>query len=240
MASDLGLQMFHDGPVSHSHQSCGNCFQRSHGQKLFVCGGCKEVKYCSKKCQLSHYPAHKKTCKAATKTRLAIEEATQLPSATTDFHDWMEYYNMPLQNCAIAAMQLPKSPHLEQRVFIVLLRHKRDLSQPVWNKFEVVNIGMYHLNEVPHLEICSYEQSCARGKIQLGASFFGVIRSVFLVCLEKNGQTPNIVNVRELPIDHEMASARPLREDWWLLLREYINTGAKMRFCCGKDPHSRI
>jgi hypothetical protein len=69
----------------------------------------------------------------------------------------MEYYNMPLQNCAIAAMQLPESPHLEQRVFIVLLRHKRDPSQPVWNKFEVVNIGMYHLSEVPHVEICSYD-----------------------------------------------------------------------------------
>jgi hypothetical protein len=54
MASDLGLQMFHDGPVSHSHQSCGNCFQvqRSHGQKLSLCGGCKEVKYCVSCC---HY-----------------------------------------------------------------------------------------------------------------------------------------------------------------------------------------
>ncbi|KAJ7928162.1 hypothetical protein B0H13DRAFT_1597845, partial [Mycena leptocephala] len=159
-----------------------------------------------------------------------------LPSATTDFHDWMEYYNMPLQNCAIAAMQLPESPHLEQRVFIVLLRHKRDPSQPVWNKFEVVNIGMYHLSEVPHVEICSYDQSCAGGRIQLGASLFGVVRSVFLVCLGEDGQIPHTVNVRELSIDHEMARARPLREDWWLLLREYINTGAKMRFCCGKIP----
>jgi hypothetical protein len=35
-------------------------------------------------------------------------------------------------------------------------------------------------------------------------------------------------------ISKDIAEARVLRDDWWILLREYISRGEKMRFCCGK------
>ncbi|KAH7400471.1 hypothetical protein BKA64DRAFT_778922 [Cadophora sp. MPI-SDFR-AT-0126] len=43
---------------------CASC--EKGGMKLYA--GCKEIRYCSKKCQIKMWPAHKKDCKRAQKT----------------------------------------------------------------------------------------------------------------------------------------------------------------------------
>lgn len=42
---------------------CGNCNQRKKRNEMFICTGCEAHQYCSRQCQLFHWPSHKKTCK---------------------------------------------------------------------------------------------------------------------------------------------------------------------------------
>lgn len=42
--------------------TCANCSKEG-GDGLKSCGACKLVKYCSRECQISHRPMHKKACK---------------------------------------------------------------------------------------------------------------------------------------------------------------------------------
>ncbi|KAJ7090755.1 hypothetical protein B0H15DRAFT_948533 [Mycena belliarum] len=47
------------------HEACTRCFKietTEPGLKLRRCGKCKGVWYCSKECQIAHWPTHKKTC----------------------------------------------------------------------------------------------------------------------------------------------------------------------------------
>ena len=39
---------------------CEKCLQNK--DKLLICGKCRMVEYCSKECQVSHWPKHKKLC----------------------------------------------------------------------------------------------------------------------------------------------------------------------------------
>ncbi|KAJ7150682.1 hypothetical protein C8R46DRAFT_1305323 [Mycena filopes] len=236
------LPMFHDGPVSHSHQTCGNCFQsqRSHASKLSRCARCVHVSYCSKKCQTADWPQHKQACKYLAAERRQIEEASGLPTPMQDFHEWVAYYNAPLQNCAVAIMELPQRPHLERLTVLALcLRHKRKPNLPVWDKFEVTSITRMdaaflaaHMN--PGLDASHYAKVCEKGKIELGDSYYGMGRYSFSVQFNEGWKEQPTEKLNHFAISKETARAQSLRADPWVLLREYINVGAKMKFCCGR------
>ena len=54
---------------------CGCCgASESSTQKLFTCGGCKAIKYCSRRCQKNDRAAHKRTCETWYNSRLSREE----------------------------------------------------------------------------------------------------------------------------------------------------------------------
>ena len=42
--------------------SCKNCQQRKERTSMYTCTGCERVQYCSKACQISATPEHKKYC----------------------------------------------------------------------------------------------------------------------------------------------------------------------------------
>lgn len=45
-----------------ANNACANCHKKS--DKLMMCGKCKQVKYCSRDCQVAHFKSgHKKVCK---------------------------------------------------------------------------------------------------------------------------------------------------------------------------------
>lgn len=44
-------------------KSCASCSRESSDTKFKLCGGCKEVRYCSRDCQVAHWPLHRDTCK---------------------------------------------------------------------------------------------------------------------------------------------------------------------------------
>lgn len=55
-----------DGKVSSNHQ-CANC--KTVTGNLKKCTGCRAVVYCSKSCQLQHWPKHKAMCKQLSRKR---------------------------------------------------------------------------------------------------------------------------------------------------------------------------
>ena len=48
--------------VVDSPNVCGNCMKQ--GEKFPCCTGCKFVRYCSKKCQVTDWPSHKQLCQS--------------------------------------------------------------------------------------------------------------------------------------------------------------------------------
>ena len=48
--------------VVDSPNVCGNCMKQ--GEEFPRCTGCKFVRYCSKKCQVTDWPSHKQLCKS--------------------------------------------------------------------------------------------------------------------------------------------------------------------------------
>lgn len=46
-----------------------------------------------------------------------------MPSALPDLFAWMQYDEAPLKNCAVAAMELPKNPHMECKAILFLILH---------------------------------------------------------------------------------------------------------------------
>ncbi|KAJ7440560.1 hypothetical protein B0H11DRAFT_2352637 [Mycena galericulata] len=229
-----------DGEPLHTHEHCSHCLQtqRSHAAKLALCKSCGIDRYCSKECQKAHWPNHKAGCKAAKELRLDIAQRSGIELAMPDFHAWLGYYDTPLKNCAIASMRLTEDPHRERKpIFHVQLLHKGSSTLPVWDRFEVMGIQLRTPAEMPPDSMfrpemrAEYEQSCARGRVEMGNRFYGVVRLDFFVMFSPTALTEEM---KYFSIDIATARARIVRQDWWMLLREYVAVGAKMKFCCGQ------
>ncbi|KAJ7121601.1 hypothetical protein C8R44DRAFT_786537 [Mycena epipterygia] len=236
------LPMFHDGPPHHTHQHCSKCFQmqRTHA-KLSLCKGCGIAMYCSRECQVAHWPTHKAACKLAKEERHAIAEKCGIESAMPDLHAWMKYYDTPIKNCAIAALRLPENPHMERtEMLYIQLHHKGDSTLPVHDRFFVMAVGRRSLAELPPLSALRgtgtrYAENCERAKVELGDRFYGVGRVGFSVLFGANSNAVS-EKLKHFPIDKISARANIVRQDWWMLFREYVEVGAKMKFCCGRLP----
>ena len=55
---------FLDGVKGEANQFCSKCEQTA--EKLKLCGACRNVSYCSVKCQKAHWPIHKIVCSKLT------------------------------------------------------------------------------------------------------------------------------------------------------------------------------
>ncbi|KAJ6608644.1 hypothetical protein B0H10DRAFT_1815351 [Mycena sp. CBHHK59/15] len=245
-STNHNLPPFHDGPTLHIHQKCANCLitQRTHGTRLFLCKSCGVDMYCSKECQVAHWPSHKQQCKYIKKERAIVAEKSKIPSAVADLQAWMTYYDTPLRNCAIACMRLPDpdSTHMERKaMFYLQLYHKGDPSLPVWDRFRVLSVGRRDLDDLVPLSTLrhsqgSYSKACERGKIELGSRFYGVIQ-IGISALFGPEHSPAVAErLKQFSIDKVTAHAKIVRQDWWILFREYVAVGAKTKFCCGKIP----
>jgi len=77
---------------------CANCANCGKGEEssnsLKTCTACKLVKYCSRDCQVAHWPQHKKECK---------KKAAEL-------HDEALFKQPPKEDCPICMIRMPPSP----------------------------------------------------------------------------------------------------------------------------------
>ncbi|KAK7020099.1 hypothetical protein R3P38DRAFT_1240465 [Favolaschia claudopus] len=250
---DDRLPMFHDGLPSHVHPRCSHCLQvqRSYKTPLALCKACGMAMYCSKECQVSHWPSHKSDCKTHKAERLRLAQKTGSDTAFTDLAAWMRFHDATLKNCAIASMQLPSFSHMERKaVFCVYLRHEPgDLSQPPHKRFVIgtARRGNFpdDINPMSDLRgslYLRYPQFCEEGRDEFGNNFYGVIRiGVFVVfgCDEEG--VPDWITERYIhfSIDKETAKARRVARDVEGTLQEYVRRGERMRFCCGPIPGAK-
>ncbi|KAJ7175129.1 hypothetical protein C8R43DRAFT_976018 [Mycena crocata] len=235
------LPMFHDGAIHHTHQKCSKCLviQRTHAIKLRSCARCHQAMYCSKECQTKDWPTHKGKCKALERERAEIQLKTGLTSLVDDVYAWMDYYDTPLKNCAIAAMRLPENPHMERKALLFLqIQYEEDHADlPAHRKFSIISVGRPYMNDLPLQSVlrktaAQYSQMCDRGRIELGDRFYGVGRVGIDVCV--GGTSVVTERLKHFSIDTETAPANIVRQDWWVLFREYVALGARIKFCCGK------
>ena len=72
--------------VAEAGTQCGNCGVSSGvgGQGLKFCSLCKEVAYCSQRCQRAHWKKHKKACKILQQRRKEMEAAAELAGAAAE------------------------------------------------------------------------------------------------------------------------------------------------------------
>ncbi|KAK7046383.1 hypothetical protein R3P38DRAFT_2688689 [Favolaschia claudopus] len=250
---DDRLPMFHDGLPSHVHPRCSHCLQvqRSYKTPLALCKACGMAMYCSKDCQVAHWPSHKSDCKTHKAERLRLAQKTGSDTAFTDLASWMRFHDATLKNCAIASMQLPSFSHMERKaVFCVYLRHEPgDLSQPPHKRFVIgtARRGNFpdDINPMSDLRgslYLRYPQFCEEGRDEFGNNFYGVIRiGVFVVfgCDEEG--VPDWITERYIhfSIDKETAKARRVARDVEGTLQEYVRRGERMRFCCGPIPGAK-
>ncbi|KAJ6571265.1 hypothetical protein B0H19DRAFT_1255254 [Mycena capillaripes] len=236
--------MFHDGPPHHTHQHCSHCLQmqRTHQAKLALCSSCEIAMYCSKECQVAHWPAHKKQCKLNKAERLSIAEKSGIASAIPDLTAWVRYYDTPLKT--LAAMRLPENPHMERKaILFVHLHHTGDLTVPIHQRFAVMSVSRRESGDISPLSplrpaLARYPEVCERGKIELGEDFYGCVRFALTVTFGGECEAPKTITERmvQFSIDKETARANIVRQDWWILFREYVELGAKIKFCCGRLP----
>jgi len=66
LGSEASERLYDAVATNPNQQRCAQCGTRS--DKLLTCARCKDAKYCSKECQIEHFPVHKGPCKAKKKT----------------------------------------------------------------------------------------------------------------------------------------------------------------------------
>ncbi|KAJ7062545.1 hypothetical protein C8F01DRAFT_1368328 [Mycena amicta] len=247
------LPMFHDGTPIHTHANCNHClvFQRDSGAKLSRCKACSSVLYCSKRCQVADWPSHKAECKHAQREIARVKEGSGIDSGYLDLLEWRRYYEAPLKNCLIAALQLRLRPHDERKYMLCVQLHHKGAEVtsgpgrlPVQQRFEIIAVGLNEPNDLPAWSCLrlfdsshsSYQGACERGKIEQGSRFYGTGRFGLSAHFGPLERAVLVENIKMFAIDRDTAYATRTRDDWWTLFREYVSVGAKLRFCCGRVP----
>ncbi|KAF7288923.1 hypothetical protein MIND_01408500 [Mycena indigotica] len=252
------LPLFLEGvmPV-HTHSSCDKCyvFQRgscASGAKLLRCGGCSIAFYCSKECQTADWGRHKVECKA-TKYRIAeVKTASGIESGYADFMEWIRFYSDSLKNAFVGALGLQTAPHREREyVLDVWLCHKGvAVTQgpgrlPVSKRFDVLGVSLKEPRELTILRedsndfTESYPDACVQGRIELGDEYYGTGRISYMARFVPglSFSAGHVATKQKVfAFSKEVAGAARTRDDWWILFREYVAVGAKMKFCCGRIP----
>ncbi|KAJ7760320.1 hypothetical protein B0H14DRAFT_2634219 [Mycena olivaceomarginata] len=80
------------------------------------------------------------------------------------------------------------------------------------------------------------DEFCARGKVQFGDNLYGCVRVGLHVAYGPHLYAPTAVvqQMIHFSINKDLARENIVLQERWLLLREYIKLGARMRLCCGR------
>lgn len=151
---------------------------------------------------------------------------------------WMRYYDVPLKNCAIASYEFDKRPNdnlWEHTMLNVIIKHKNDTSLPIQHRFHVVNISREPMPMTNERLRPARENYAKMGRVEMGDQYHCTTAfALFLQGKMDLAHDSPFQQIKFFSVDKATAAARVTRDDWWILLREYVARGAKMKFCCGK------
>jgi hypothetical protein len=163
--------------------------------------------------------------------------------AYSDFLKWWRYYENPLKNCAAASMVQAGNPDRYRYLALwVDMSYKNDPILPAEKQFVLNAISLVGPHETGPLrdlvfKDSTYDQACHMGKMEMGDDFYAVVRYVLVVKFgDPSTNIRPILKVKFFSVDKPYGEAPLTRDEWWLLLREYVEKGAQMKFCCGKLP----
>ena len=92
-------------------QACGRGDGR-HGNGLLKCGKCNGAHYCSKECQVAHWPAHRLECKEIQLGRQCFADSVGM-EVSTAYKAWFKRFKLLIAEAA-AALLWP-APHFSPR-----------------------------------------------------------------------------------------------------------------------------
>ena len=142
----------------------------------------------------------------------------------------------------IAALNLPHFPHQERdSILAVHLTHKGDISLPLQHRFTIEAISRYNRGDdqlasaelVKKLDSAEMKNTIEFGKKEMGSEYYG---TAMIVTSAVFSQTPLVALpvFKCFAITKTVAKARVITGPWWPPLRDILENGKKMKFCCGK------
>lgn len=147
-----------DGPpvqwtgTAHLVKGCHGCDKayRSQQKPLRRCARCNKALYCSRECQIDHWPEHKTKCKLNAKMN---EEANNSPDggrAWNEFDEWVSCHNRVFALVFQHALKLDTDPDAyKSKALAVKLEPKADsASYPLRERYNVASAEVADLHEL--------------------------------------------------------------------------------------------
>ncbi|THU83659.1 hypothetical protein K435DRAFT_822915 [Dendrothele bispora CBS 962.96] len=164
----------------------------------------------SRECQRKDWPRHKPLCNTAKRDNERLSAASGLSQPLSDFHGWIDYYDTVLKNCATISSRFTFVTHTTWNYL------------PVHQRFVVEKIDAMR------------EANAERGRIEFGNDYYGTRTYNVIATFKPGNFLGTTFCPKQFAIDKRTAKVGVVREDWWILFREYVSAGQKMKFCCGK------
>jgi len=142
----------------------------------------------------------------------------------------------------VAALNLPHFPHQERdSVLAVHLTHKRDVTLPLRHRFIIEAISRYNRGDgglataelVRKLDSAEVKNAIEFGKKEMGNDYYGTAMIVVTAVFSMSPLV-SLPVFKCFAISKSVASARVISGPWWPPLRDILENGKKMKFCCGK------
>ncbi|GFH61297.1 hypothetical protein CTEN210_17773 [Chaetoceros tenuissimus] len=82
--------------LQHRDELCYNCFKKNAGigSKMSICSKCKKAFYCSRECQVAHWPKHKGLCKHNCEVTKSMERSVALDSTGKKIQNLFEKWSL--------------------------------------------------------------------------------------------------------------------------------------------------
>ncbi|KAH9846380.1 hypothetical protein C2E23DRAFT_890947 [Lenzites betulinus] len=180
-------------------------------------------------------------------TRLRDGRATTVcgtPRAWPDLTAFVEYHHATLVNCALALYLQAKPREADPTASHVVqfrLRYRADPVLAPHMQFEPVALDLLHRRQADVLERCLRECECAISaeRFDLGSRYATTGAYLILVeyphlAVDAGMDAPTVALWKHFGVDDRRWKTQPKEQSPWVVFKETVDGGKKMRFCCGE------